>query len=70
MKQQCAPGWDTSPSQDTHHEAARSITASPGWDASLTVTGYPQILLGLLPNGSLEPIYIPGRKYDAYGDQA
>jgi len=28
------PGWDASPSQDTQHKVARSVTTPPGWDAS------------------------------------
>ena len=40
MKQQgvllLPPGWDASLSQDTQHEATRSVITHPGWDASLS----------------------------------
>ena len=50
-------GWDACPSQGTQHEATRSITTPPGWDASpqllqafcylsLTVCRYSFIHLG------------------------
>ena len=53
------PLMDASPSQGTQDEATRSITAPPGWDASITQC-HPPRLLGS-PSSSLVPSYTPGR---------